>query len=282
MKNYLVINHFLNIESFSNLYLSLEKAFEKRGERVEILTNIQARKLLEKNGNNAPVLFFDKDVLLCKLLEKSGYKCVNGSFVIETCDDKAKTYAHLYNDFLMPKTILPPFSYAVNDYLLNDFLVLAGNELGYPLVVKQNKGSFGEQVHLVNDINELKTLVKSFNSANFLLQEFISSSAGKDLRVYVVGGNAVAHALRYSETDFRSNVTSGGKMKSVEGVDDYIEVAKKVANFLGADFVGVDLLFSPKGPMVCEVNSNAHFRALSNVTGVDVAQKIVDYYLSLR
>ena len=282
MKNYLIINHFLNGESFNSLYGALKKAFKKRGDELEILTNVEARKLLLKAGNFQPILFFDKDVYLAKLLEKSGYRCVNSSFVIETCDDKAKTYLALKGKFNQPKTILAPFCYdGLNG---NDLTSIEDeiNELGFPLIVKENKGSVGQQVYLVNDLNELERLVNGFGHNEYLMQELIASSMGKDLRVYVVGAKAVAHALRYNERDFRSNVASGGKMKQVDVDEKYLQTAVEICEYLNADFAGVDLLFGDNGPIVCEVNSNAHFNALSKISGCEVADFIVDYYLSLK
>lgn len=41
------------------------------------------------------------------------------------------------------------------------------------------------------------------------------------------------------------------------------------------DFAGVDLLFSKDGPLLCEVNSNAHFKALHELTGKNPADNIV-------
>ncbi|MBE5765038.1 MAG: RimK family alpha-L-glutamate ligase [Clostridiales bacterium] len=282
MKNYLIINEFYSSESFNKIYQALKNAFLARGEDLEILTNVQATRLLNEEGNNQPILFFDKDVYLARLLQKSGYRCVNSPFVIEICDDKAKTYIELKGKFDQPKTILAPFSYDGVEcngiYFLEEDL----NSLGFPLIVKQNKGSFGQQVYLVNDISELQDLVNSFGHTQYLMQRLITSSLGKDLRVYVVGGKAVAYALRYNEKDFRSNVGAGGKMKRTEVDKAYLETAVEVCNYLGADFAGVDLLFGENGPIVCEVNSNAHFLELSKISGVDIAGCIVDYYLSLK
>ena len=45
---------------------------------------------------------------------------------------------------------------------------------------------------------------------------------------------------------------------------------------LGLDFAGVDVLFGEDGkPLVCEVNSNPHFKSTLDYTGVDVALEIV-------
>lgn len=54
-------------------------------------------------------------------------------------------------------------------------------------------------------------------------------------------------------------------------------LALRAARAVGADFAGVDLLFTPQGPLVCEVNSNAHFKNLLSCTGVNTAREILRF-----
>ena len=59
-----------------------------------------------------------------------------------------------------------------------------------------------------------------------------------------------------------------------------IDMALKACKLLSLDFGGVDILFGKDGaPVLCVINSNAHFINLSNCTGVDVADCIVKYVL---
>ena len=48
-----------------------------------------------------------------------------------------------------------------------------------------------------------------------------------------------------------------------------------------ADFAGVDIINSPEGPVVCEVNSNAHITNLKNATGIDVSDNIIRHIVNL-
>ena len=95
----------------------------------------------------------------------------------------------------------------------------------------------------------------------------------------------MALGMRKNDFDFRSNVTSGGEMLKIDDgeYENYKQLAIKAAAVVKADFAGVDLLIGDGGkPVVCEINSNAHFYALSKASGVDVAEKIAEYYLSLK
>ena len=143
--------------------------------------------------------------------------------------------------------------------------------------MKESFGSFGQQVYLVNNKSELTKKVKELEGKPFLFQEYIGESKGKDIRLQVVGNRVVASMYRYSEDDFRANITNGGHMKAYEPTSQEIELAICAAGAVGADFAGVDLLFGKDGPLVCEVNSNAHFINILKCTGVDTSMEIMKY-----
>ena len=117
---------------------------------------------------------------------------------------------------------------------------------------------------------------------DYLFQEFIASSRGRDIRVNVVGGQVVAAMYRHSETDFRANITNGGIAEIVELTDAQIEISLQAAESVGADFAGVDLLFGKnEEPLICEVNAAAHIRNIYNVTGINVADAMISYILEV-
>lgn len=286
MNNYLIVNAYLKTSPFENLKSSLEKAFLSKGEKLIVLTNDKAYSLVNSNGNKQPILFFDKDTVLGALLEKSGYKLINSIKTIEICDDKAKTYAVLKGKIDMPETVIAPFTYAGVEYDNYDFLKEAEKKIPYPVVVKSSVGSFGCQVALAENYDELKEKTQELSKfGRVIYQQFIATSKGKDIRVYVIGGRAVALGMRKNDFDFKSNVTSGGEMLKINDgeYENYKQLAIKAAAVVKADFAGVDLLIGDGGkPVVCEINSNAHFYALSKASGVDVAEKIAEYYLSFK
>ena len=94
----------------------------------------------------------------------------------------------------------------------------------------------------------------------------------------VVGGRAVAAMRRTAKDgDFRANITNGGTAEGIEPTPEQAELAVRAAKALGLDFAGVDLLDFDGEPVVCEVNSNAHFVNLYNACGVNVADEIMEY-----
>lgn len=178
----------------------------------------------------------------------------------------------------MPKTLVLPMTFFETDWRDNPFLPYAEEELGYPMVVKEACGSFGWQVFLVSSRDELVECINRISPKRTLLQSFVASSKGRDVRINVVGGKAVASMYRYSETDFRANISSGGSMKPYTPTPEQEALAIRACKALGLDFGGVDLLFGENdAPLLCEVNSNAHIKNILTCTGINVAEHILAY-----
>lgn len=280
MTGWLVINGFLRTHKFSELTELFVSAAGKAGMELAVLANTD---ILADTGTclkEKPdfVLFWDKDIHLGTFLESQGIPLYNPVSSIRICDDKRLTHlALLEKGIPMPRTIIAPMTYANVGFTDLDFLALVERELSFPLILKEAFGSFGEQVILVEDRDGLIRYVKNAKTTELLFQQYIESSRGRDLRLQVVGDRVVAAMYRHSDTDFRANITAGGKMKRYEPTEEECALAVRAARAVGAAFAGVDLLFGPDGPLVCEVNSNAHFKNLLDCTGVNVAEEIMNY-----
>lgn len=287
MKGLLVVNGFINNNigvRFNNLYEMLIEAFKELN--TELIIKKNSDLLISINYNNLDhydfVLFWDKDIKLANHLENLGYKLFNSAKAIEVCDDKAKTYLALENKGIkMPKTIIPPFTFSNNPYNNYDFLDEVIEKLGLPLVMKECFGSFGEQVYLVKSKEEIIDIIKRIFPKEFLFQEFISSSFGKDIRVEVVNGKALGAVMRIQDNgDFRSNVLQGGKMVKTTPDESYLRVSEKAIIETGCSFGGVDILIGENNePILCEVNSNVHFKTFYTITGINLAKEIAKYVI---
>lgn len=287
---WIIVNGYLQQKKFSELAIFMKEAAERKKITASIVRHTEIIAVLDNGkpglkgsfSDSLPdfIIFMDKDIQLARHLEMMGIPVYNGSDSIEICDSKAKTHQALANHGIpMPGTVFPPFTY--EGIQRDDFQAFKeiGKYLGYPLVVKEAYGSFGEQVYLVDAETELLELVQKIAHKPFILQEFVESSKGRDIRLNVVGGKVVASMLRTSETDFRANVTNGGKMLAYTPTPEETELAVKCADILGIDFAGIDLLFGENGPLLCEVNSNSHLLNIYDCTGVNVADYMIDYIL---
>ncbi|HHT07978.1 MAG TPA: RimK family alpha-L-glutamate ligase [Clostridiales bacterium] len=273
---WLVVNAFLQGQSFARMETLLTNAAAQQG--VSLITKTNAEFIREASLNAAPhaAIFLDKDIKLAQRMENKGMRLFNSAAAIAVCDDKTlSTLAFEHAGIPQPKTILCPMTFPNIGYPTLDFLDEVAQVLGFPMVVKEGKGSFGQQVYLAHNMDELTALMQEIGPADILFQQFVAESAGRDLRLYVVGDEVVAAIMRVNQKDdFRANIEHGGIAFAHTPTQEEASLALAASAACGTDFAGVDLLLGKDGPLVCEVNSNAHFLGLMEATGINPAVHI--------
>ena len=284
MRGATVINGYLNTPKFREPAQMLAEAGSRKGIEIETIMNTDlsvpigdADAFAKKLGDVDFILFWDKDYKLAKNLEVCGYPVLNCSECIRICDDKSLTHLALA-EYGIPsiRTVMGPMSFG---YPYGDWMDNAEKQIGFPMVVKDCQGSFGEQVRLVRDGAELQPL--SEEGIPGLFQEYIECD-GRDLRLEVVGERVVASVMRIAANgDFRANASNGGHMERYDPTEEEVQLALEAAAAVQADFAGVDILQTEKGPIVCEINSNAHMKNLFNATGINAADHIIEYVRQL-
>ena len=282
MNCWLVVNTFMDNEKFKNLYELLSVSFKKHGVSLTIKRAKDISLEVGKEIKNKPdfAIFWDKDIYLAERLESQGIKLFNSSRAINLCDNKILMYQELIkHQIRVPRTFVAPKTFEGLGYKDLGFIEEIAKKIGWPIVIKEAYGSFGEQVYLAHNMNEAKEIIKHIGYHDFLIQEFIASSKGKDIRINVVNDHAIVSMLRENKDDFRSNISSGGKGVKFTPEKEYLALAVKAAKALGLDFAGVDVMFGEDGPIICEVNSNPQFASTLKATGVNLADYIADYIL---
>lgn len=280
MKGWIVVNSFVNSIKFKELYEFFKKSAKKLNIQLEVRTTdsliCSTDDCFSKFDLPDFIIFWDKDTYLAERLEALGIPLFNSAKAIQLCDNKILTTLALNNKITIPKTIIVPKTFEGVGYNKFNFLEDAINILGLPIVIKEAYGSFGQQVYLANTLEEAKDIFVKIQFKDCLIQEFISSSYGRDVRINVVGGEVVASMLRFNNNDFRSNISNGGSMKLFSPSKSQKEIALKACEILGLKFAGVDVLFGDDDkPYLCEVNSNPHFKSTFDCTGVDMSEKIL-------
>lgn len=285
-KGIIIVNAYCKLPSMLNQAYRLKEEFNLLGVSVDVIENGYDT-FVNENGeiisNLSSVdfcVYLDKDKYLATMLEKNGVKTFNSISSISVCDDKMQTVIELSgNGIKVPTTFSSPLNYTGAEVPKSELSKVA-NVLGYPLIVKLSYSSLGKGVYLVNDINEFYNVVNENKNQAKIYQQFISSSYGTDIRIICIGKKYVSAMKRKSETDFRSNAELGGKGYAFTPNEEFIRVAEKVANILNLDYMGIDLLIGKNGePIVCEVNSNAFFGVMEQVSGVNVAKKYAEYII---
>jgi RimK family alpha-L-glutamate ligase len=159
--------------------------------------------------------------------------------------------------------------------------------VGYPLVLKATDGSEGEQVALVADPDELCAEIVRIRStlgmaatvnSTMILQEVVPGGAGKDRRLFVVGGRVQAAMDRVPRPgEWRSNMSQGASPVAAEPSADEIRIAEAAVAALGLDFGTVDLMDDDDGPVVIEANPFGDVLDVALACRVDLIGALADF-----
>jgi RimK family alpha-L-glutamate ligase len=154
-------------------------------------------------------------------------------------------------------------------------------ELEPPYVVKPRFGSWGADVVRCDSRRALGRTLRSFASRPWfvqqgaLVQELIPST-GEDLRVLVSGGTVVGAVGRVAAAgEWRTNVALGGRRRPADPPPSARTLAQAAAAAVGGDLVGVDLLPTPEGYVVLELNGCADFTRDYSLGSTDVFEEAI-------
>ena len=221
---------------------------------------------------------FNRAHYACLLLQAQGTVTVNRPEVIGACGDKAKTSLLLAAaGVATPRTVVA---------LTPEAALEAAEKLGFPIVAKPLTGSWGRLVTVLRDRQEAQAVLEHRAALPgphqhvVYLQELIDKP-GRDIRVLVAGDEVLGATYRYS-ADWRTGVASGGTSRPCPLSPEVTRLALAAATAVGGGFLGVDLVESPDGLRVLEVNHTPEFRGFCGAHGdaIDVAGAIVDYLLA--
>lgn len=309
-QGWLIVNEYLDTEKFLEIRKLFLSGAEKKNVKLTVYTNadfavdlsgavVKSRAFDE--GEPEFIIFYDKDIALASALEKMGYRLYNSADAISVCDSKVKTATRIseYNlnckddeaKILMPKTYKVPFTYeniGIKDSYSFDFLEYVEKDLceagegalsdAYPMVIKESNSSFGMGVHLAGSREEAVKLICEYGNKECIIQEYLSYSSGRDYRLQMVSDKCVCAMMRSNENDFRTNITNGGKMSEYKPTDEDLSLARNVMKCLKLDFAGIDIMHDKSGRAVfLEANSNAHFKNIYDLTGINAAEKMIEY-----
>ncbi|WP_069790470.1 30S ribosomal protein S6--L-glutamate ligase [Cyanobacterium sp. IPPAS B-1200] len=276
----------------SNLYSTrrLREAAEKRGHQVRVVNFLRC--YMNITSHNPSVVYGGKtlenfDAIIPRIgasktfyglsvvrqFEVMGVFSANESQAISRSRDKLRCVQILAREGIG----LPVTGFAHDTEDIDGLIETVG---GAPLVIKLLEGTQGIGVVLAETNQAAKSVIQAFRglNANILVQEFIKEAKGADIRCFVVGNKVVAAMKRQGpEGDFRSNLHRGGKAEKIKLTPEERSTAIRSAKAMGLRVAGVDLLRSNHGPVVMEVNSSPGLEGIEKATGVDVADKIIDF-----
>lgn len=208
-----------------------------------------------------------------QMLERAGYRIVNGRPGYTWAKNKLTQHV-LFAQHELP---CPRWGIARRP---EDTVAIA-QTIGFPVIVKVAFGTHGKGVFLAKDAESLWPIVDYLGIRDgnpMIVEEFIAEAKSSDLRAFVIGGEVVGAMQRTAaDGDTRANTSNGGTGVVVELSKEERALAVRAAEVFDLEIAGVDLIRSKRGPLLLEVNGNPGFRELEKVTGLDIAQKIIDY-----
>jgi RimK family alpha-L-glutamate ligase len=218
-------------------------------------------------------------------LRELGVPVYNDARAIERSVDKAMTSLQLH-----AAGVPTPPTWAMESPALAQRLVTREGAAGRSLVLKPLFGSQGKGLQRVGRVGgahvPLPPLAEHHGGFAYL-QRFVEplSRPGHDWRVLVVGGRAVA-AMRRISLHWVHNVAQGARCEAQSLHDgdgpELARLAQAAAQALDMDYAGIDLLPTPDGIQVLEVNGVAAWHGLQRVTSMDIARALVDDLLDRR
>lgn len=209
------------------------------------------------------------------ILERKGMKVVNSFDTTSICGNKMLTSLALSKAKVpTPKTFVAFTPETALETL---------DEIGYPAVIKPVIGSWGRLVSPIRDRATAEAILEHREQmGNSLLQihyiQEMVKRPPRDIRTIVVGDEITAAIYRSSPSgSWRTNVALGATTTACPITSELEDAALKAANAVGGGILAVDLMESPKGNVVHEINSTIEFRGAESGTGVDIASKILEY-----
>lgn len=209
---------------------------------------------------------------LLHALRESGVRVWNDARAIERCVDKSAT------TFLLHKAGIPtPRTRTVETFPPADAYTASA---GRPLIYKPLFGSQGKGLLRIDDVSELPPPEAADNI--YYLQDYVPASGAtfEDWRVIVTRHRVIA-AMARRAGNWITNVHQGGAPIAHVPSDEMAALAQGALAAVGGDYAGVDLIRAPDGRLlVLEVNSNPSWRGLQSVSDVNIAELIVEDFLS--
>jgi len=213
-------------------------------------------------------------------LREFGVPVYNDARAIERSVDKSMTSLLLH-----AAGVPTPPTWATESAAQAQRLVTRDSAAGRALVLKPVFGSQGKGLQLVGRVDGVHVPLPDLAPFGGLayLQRFVPplQSPGFDWRVLVIGGRAAAAMRRVSE-HWVHNVKQGARVEPATLEPALAALAERAAAALRMDYAGIDILPSPEGPQVLEVNGVAAWQGLQRVTAFNIAEALVDDLLERK
>ena len=156
---------------------------------------------------------------------------------------------------------------APRTWLTGDLTQLRRVVAEVPLVIKPYIGGRSKDVYFVRDPHQLAAVPPI--QRQWLVQELIPGP-GEDLKVYVIGDEVFALRKPFTPTSYKAP----GQPCAVSS--EVRDIALRCGQAFGLGLYGLDMIESPDGPVVVDVNYFPSYKQVPNAAG-RLADYIEDY-----
>lgn len=220
------------------------------GHQVDVLepqTAVTCLTDLAEQGYDAYVLKSLADgpgMSILEAAESVGIPTINNSRSIRLVRDKAVAAAYARARGLP----IPQTYFVSHPRLLQQ---IPASE--YPIVVKPSNGSSNRDIYLLRSPDDLQQMAITEDHESFFLAQHYAENAGFDLKVYVTGGEVYAAVAKKS-------VLHGAMEDHFVPLSPQIRrLALKVGKLFGLDIYGLDVVETPQGPAILDINDFPSF-----------------------
>lgn len=220
------------------------------GHRVDLLepqTAVTCLSDLADQGYDAYVLKSLAEgpgLSILEAAETVGIPTINNSRSIRLVRDKAvaAAFAHAHG---LP---IPPTYFVAHPRLLKQLPASA-----YPLVVKPSNGSSCRGIYRLNSPADLEILQISEANDSFFLAQGYAENTGFDIKVYVTGREVYAAIAK------KSPLHQHIQERFVPLTPEVRKLVLQVGTLFGLDIYGVDVVETPHGPAILDINDFPSF-----------------------
>lgn len=259
-----------------------------RGHTVEVLDPLRVE--IHLDGRQGSIFYKRKKMSRCDVLipriaqsvniyglavlnqfDISGVTLMNNATAIAQARNKMRSLQLLSaNGVEIPSTVM-----ARDPKDLRSMVNLVG---GVPVLVKLLQGQDKSGVMVCETLQSLEAALEAVLGLGhqIIVQQYVRKT-GRDLRVLVVGGEAVAAVRRIPKVGRMAHtLLRGARLEKTTLSDAQREVAVRAASLMGLEVAAVDLLDVKGTPQVFEVNASPALGPMEAATGIDVAVKIIE------
>ncbi len=282
----------MNITIFFSKLREEEKLLINSAKKLNLnVQTINVRKALFLKDkiiyNNNEILYKELGVCLLRcvshiqnleisiLCESKGLPVVNSSDTIILCGDKFMTSCILEKNGIPQPDFATAFS--------TESAIKTIGEMGFPVVLKPNSGSWGRLLALVKDKETALSILKHREELGAhhqvtYIQKYVVKP-GYDIRAFTLGGKFLCAIKRISK-HWITNTARGGKAQNYPATERLIEICEKTASVIGGTFIAMDVFELEDGTLLInEVNDTPEFRNSIHTTGVNIPEEVIKHLL---